>query len=162
MRAFAPLAAALALAAVPAAAVAQSPEVNVTVSPELVRKAEKENYGARELNYLTERLDQKVERALARRGRLPAGTRLELVLTDARPNRPTQEMMGARPGLSMQSLFVGGAAIEGEVILPDGSRRPVDFDRYDYNLRDAVGSTTWTAANRAFDMFASRAAEGRL
>ncbi len=153
---------ALALASVPAIAAAQAPEVTVTVGPELLKKADKEDYGQRELDYLTKRLDDKVERALARNNSLPAGARLELVLTDARPNRPTQEQMSAKPGLSMRSLAIGGAAIEGQVVLPDGTRRPVKYDRYDYSLRDAIGSTTWTAANRAIDGFAIRAANGRL
>ena len=82
---FAPLAAALAVAAM---AQAQTPTVNVTVGPELQRQIEK--LGEREVNEQIDELKAEVGQALEHR--YPGAT-ANLVLVDLKPNRPTFEQI---------------------------------------------------------------------
>ena len=106
-------------------------------------------------------LVQTVERTLARRGALQGAT-VNLVLTDLKPNRPTFQQAADRPGLSIiDSVSIGGATIEGEVITADGQTQPVKFDRYSTSIREVYGYTTWQDANRAFDRLANNLAAGR-
>jgi len=147
----------LLLAAAPAAAAAQVTDVSVRIGPELAEKADE--LGQRELDRLAAELEADVERAVAQHGGRPG--RLELVLTDARPSRPTFEQMARKPGLSMESVYNGGAAIEGVEVGEDGSRRPVKFSWYENDIRFAQGRATWTDAQKAFDMFARQYAGGR-
>ena len=81
--------------------------VEVTLSPELRKKAIKE-YGLKDVDRLAVELRKDVEKQLERTGVL-AGGRVELVLVDARPNRPTMKQLGDKPGLSYQSYGIGGA-----------------------------------------------------
>ncbi len=148
----------LLLAAAPAAAAAQVADVSVRIGPELQKKADE--LGQRDLDRLAAELEADVEKAVARSGRATEG-RLELVLTDAKPSRPTFEQMARKPGLSMQSVANGGAALEGVEILPDGTQRPVTFSWYESDIRWASGRAVWTDAERAFDIFARQYAEGK-
>lgn len=134
-------------------------DVRVTIGPELQEKAG--DYGERDLQRLAADLEADVEKALVARGRLGGESRLELVLTDARPSRPTFEQMARRPGLDMRSVSNGGAAIEGEEIGPDGRRRPVKFSWYETDIRWARGKAVWTDAEHAFDRFARQYADGK-
>ena len=115
------LAAAIVTGAVGAAAAATLPpvsDVSVTIGPELQAKADK--YGQRELDLLSSELKRDVTRALERAGSAgPGGARLELVLADAKPNRPTYKQLSDHPGLSIESFGVGGARIEGRMVYPD-------------------------------------------
>lgn len=149
----------LLLAAAPATASAQATEVTVTIGPELQARAR--DLGQRDLDRLARELEVDVERAVARSGR-GTGGRLELVLTDARPSRPTFEQMARRPGLSMESVSNGGAAVEGVEIRPDGSERRVRFSWYETDIRWAKARGTWTDVHHAFQMFARRYAGGKL
>jgi len=153
------LALAIVLAAAPAAVSAQATDVRVVIGPELQEKAR--DLGQRDLDRLARDLEVDIERAVARSGR-GTGGRLELVLTDVRPSRPTFQQMARRPGLSMESVSNGGAAFEGVEIGPDGARRAVSFRWYETDIRWAQSRTTWTDAHRAFQMFAKRYADGRL
>ena len=100
--------------------------------------------------------------ALAREQALTGAT-ISLVLVDIRPNRPTFAQLAAQPGLDgMRSKSIGGATIEGEVILADGTRYPVRYDWYSSSLAEVRGFTTWQDASHAFDRFARRLATGRL
>jgi hypothetical protein len=135
----APLAAAL---AVSGAAAAQPSAVVVTVSPDFAQTAQE--LGERDVQ-------QQVS------------ARVELVITDLKPNRPTMQQLSDKPGLdSMRSLSIGGAAVEGSVTMASGEVQPVKFDYYTPTLADARGSTTWTDAQRAYDRLARNLAEGRF
>ncbi len=141
---------ALALFAFAGAAVA-APTVDVAIGPNLQKKADK--YGVREFDYLSRDLQS----SFARAPELDGAT-VKLTISEATPNRPTFKQLGDRIGLSMQSIGIGGARIEGTVTYPDGRVQPVEYRYYDHDIRDAVGSTTWTAAQRAFDMAARKVA----
>ncbi|PZQ54030.1 MAG: hypothetical protein DI570_23485, partial [Phenylobacterium zucineum] len=104
-------------------ALAAPASVNVTVAPELQKTFDK-TYGVREAAQLTTDLRQSVEKSLAR-SMAYEGARIELVLTDAKPNRPTFKQLSDTPGLSMESFGVGGASVEGRIIAADGAVTPV-------------------------------------
>lgn len=160
MRPFAfltPLALAAALAA---PALAQTPRVNVTVGGDLTEAAE--DLGQRDVDRQLERLQGVVERRLARSGGLE-GAQINLVVTDLKPNRPTFQQAADRPGLSViDSISIGGVAVEGEVITADGQRLPVRYARYSSSIEDVQGYTTWQEAERAYDRLAENLASGRL
>jgi hypothetical protein len=154
---FAPLAAALAVAAGPA--MAQTASINVTLGPDLQQKADE--LGEREVQEQADRLAEVVQRALARDGALD-GARIDLVLTDLKPNRPTFQQMVDRPGLdAFRSRSIGGAAIEGQIVTADGRTVPVKYDWYSHSLADVRGYTTWQDADRAYQRLASNLADGR-
>lgn len=143
----------LALAAAGAAS-AQTANVSVTVGPELQSKADR--IGEREIGYLREDLARTVGRALARSG----AQRADLVLEMAKPNRPTIEQLGRRPGLSFNSLAIGGASVTGTITRADGTVEPVSYRWYEHDLREARGATTWSGAGRAFQMLSYQIAKG--
>lgn len=149
----------LALAAV-VAAPAFAQQVTVTVGGDLTEAVEE--LGQRDVDRQLERLQYVVERRLARDGGLE-GAQVNLVLTDLKPNRPTWQQASDKPGLSIiDSISIGGATIEGEVVTADGQRMPVSYSRYSSSLADVQGYTTWQDAERAYDRLANNLASGRL
>lgn len=132
--------------------------VDVTLSPELRKKAVEE-YGVRDVERLAGDLRNEVAREMEKTGVL-AGGRLELVLVDAQPNRPTFKQLGDRPGLSLHSFGVGGATIEGRAISIDGEVTPVAYKWYETDIRQAQYTTTWSDAQHAVQRFAARLGRG--
>lgn len=155
---FAPLAAAMAVAAA-SPALAQTPTVNVTVGGDLQQDADK--IGTRDVNDQATRLARVVQTELERRGALD-GARVDLVLTELKPNRPTMQQMVDRPGLDgMRSISIGGATIEGQITLADGQVQPVRYDWYSNNLQDVRGYATWQDAETAYQRLATNLVRGR-
>lgn len=146
-----------ALAASAGAALAGPPVVTVTIGPELAERAEE--YGQEDVARLASRLEAEVERRLAGSSRFQ-DARIHLVIEDARPNRPTFQQMRDRPGLSMESLSIGGAEITGQIITADGQRLPVAYDWYETSIANVTGAHTWSDANRTFTRFARHLANG--
>ena len=132
-----------------------SPTVDITIGAELQKKSK--TYGPREITYLSSDLQHSIESMSLRHAALQ-GAQFKLVIVDAKPNRPTFQQLGDTIGLSMFSIGVGGATLDGSVTYPGGRIQPVKYSWYNYNITDAVGSTTWTAAERAFDMFVFKVA----
>jgi len=130
--------------------------VSVKVSPEVQKKLDKK-YGQKEFAYLSADLQRSIERHT---GVSPDGDRLEVTITDLRPNHPTFKELGDRPGLSSQSVSIGGAKLEGVRIAADGTRTPVNYERYDSDIRDSYlyGITPWATAQNAFNGFARKLA----
>lgn len=154
---FAPLAAVLAFSAAPA--MAEPALISVSLGPDLQDKAEE--LGPREVQEQADRLAELVGRALAREGDLD-GARIELVLTDLRPNRPTFQQLVDRPGLDGHlSRSIGGATIEGQITTADGRTVPVQYDWYSHSLADVRGFNTWQDADRAYRRLADNLADGR-
>lgn len=156
MRLFALSATALLLSA--SAALAAPASVTVTVGPELQKKFDK-TYGAREIPTLTADLQSSVEKALANSG-AHDGARVELILTDVKPNRPTFKQMGDTPGLSMESFGVGGASIKGRIVAANGTESPIDYSWYESDIRQAFATWVWHDAEWTFDRLARRLARG--
>ena len=152
----APLAATLAIAG---AAAAQPSAVIVTVSPDFAKTAEE--LGQRDVQQQVNDLTRTVERVLTQRHALD-GARVELVITDLKPNRPTMQQISDKPGLDpIRSISIGGAAIEGTVTMANGQVQPVKYDYYSSTLADVRGYTTWQDASTAYDRLARNLAEGR-
>jgi hypothetical protein len=156
------LAAAMTLGVAGAAAAApQISEVTIAIGPKLQDKADV--YGQRDLDLLTERLLREVTDELDRAAATgPAGASLKLTIVDAVPNHPTFKQLGDRPGLSIESFGVGGAAIEGTITYRDGRIEPVRYKWYETDIRQAYGGSTWYDAEYAFDSFARRLVRGDL
>ena len=142
------------------AAPAFAQQVTVTVGGDLTEEVE--TLGQRDVDRQIERLQSVVERRLARDSALE-GAQVNLILTDLKPNRPTWQQAADKPGLSItDSISIGGATIEGEVITADGQRLPVRYSRYSPSLADVYGYTTWQDAERAYDRLAGNLVSGRL
>jgi hypothetical protein len=157
MRITALVAAALLSSATAAAAAPAS--VTVTIGPDLQKKAI-EKYGVRDVDRLASELRKDVERELARTGAYD-GSRIELVLVDAQPNRPTFKQMSDKPGLSFESFGIGGARIEGQAIAPGGAATPVRYSYYETDIRQSRGHSTWSDAQWTMNRFAYRLARGK-
>jgi len=140
-------------------ALAAPASVSVTVGPELQKKFEK-TLGLREADLLTQDLRTAVEKRLANKAAYD-GARVELVLTDVKPNRPTFKQLGDTPGLSYESFGVGGAAIEGRVTAADGTVSPVDYKWFETDIRQSRFNWVWSDAEWTFDRFARRLARGQ-
>lgn len=152
----APLAAVLAVAA---SAHADPATVRVTLGPALQDKVE--DLGSRDVQQQADRLVQVVQQTLARRGTLD-GARIDLVLTDLKPNRPTMEQVIDRPGLDpIRSVSIGGATIEGQITTASGEVLPIRYDWYTTNLADVYGYSTWQDAETAYRRLASNLVAGR-
>lgn len=152
------LAAAAALL-VSGAAYAAPASVSVTVGPELQKKAVKK-YGVKDVNRLAEHLRANVERELAKTGAYVSG-RVELVLVDATPNRPTMKQMSDTPGLSYQSFGLGGARIEGRITAADGTVTPVGYRWYETDISQTWYQGTWADADWTIDRFATKLSRGK-
>jgi hypothetical protein len=133
-------------------ALAAPASVSVTVGPELQTAAVK-TLGVRDVNDLAAELRKTVEKQLAKTGAYD-GARIELVLTDAKPNHPTFKQMGDRPGLSYESFGIGGARIEGRAIAADGAVTPIAYKYYESDIRFSRHGGTWADAEGTFDRFA--------
>ncbi len=150
--------ASLAAGAALAAPLSTVGRVEVTISPELQKKAAAD-LGVKDVDRLAAELRKDVTRELERTGVL-AGGRMELVLTDVRPNRPTFRQLGNQPSLSYESFGIGGATIDGRAISVTGEVTPIHFQWYESDIREAWTKSTWSDANYAFDRFAYRYGRG--
>jgi hypothetical protein len=147
-----------ALIAFPALAAPEVSAVRVTIGSDLAKKTE--IMDAREFDYLTEALRRSVERKLNRSGALgPDGGELDLVIEDARPNRPTLRQLSGQPGLSFSSFGVGGARVSGEYRAKSGERTPVDYSWYETDITRAPYYSTWSDADTAFNRLANKLAK---
>ena len=147
---------AAALLASATAALAAPASVTVGVAPELQMTFER-TYGVREAERLTADLQATVEKTLAWTG-AHEGARIELTLTDVKPNRPTFKQLSDKPGLSMQSFGVGGAAISGKIVAADGTEKPLSYRWYETDIREASYNWIWSDAEWTFDRFARKLA----
>ena len=137
---------------------AESPQITVISGALLQDKAN--SYGPRELDYLTKELQRDVARAVSHS---PAPSRrIDLVIEDAQPNRPTFAQLGRSIGLSLRSVGLGGARVSGTVTEADGSVRPLQYQYYETDLTLDHGAATWTDAERVFDRVADQISSGRL
>jgi hypothetical protein len=159
MRRFTFLAPLTAAAALAGAAAAQPSAVVVTVSPDFAKTAEE--LGQREVQQQVDDLTARVTRVLTERHALD-GARIDLTITDLKPNRPTMQQTIDKPGLDpLRSISIGGAAIEGAITTASGEVQPIKYDYYSSNLADVRGYATWQDAGTAFDRLARNLAEGR-
>lgn len=139
-----------------------------------------DDIGERDLSRLLDELRGEVETRLAERGLLAQpgdanAVELDLILLEAKPNRPTFEQLsgrgdwnwdrrtGRRPlsqYLSLSSFGLGGAKMTGVFTAPDGAALGEVTYRYEEDdLTQAQFAATWTDAHRSIDFFADRLAD---
>jgi len=98
-------------------------------------------YGDKDLEQLIERLESKLEASFAKEGLQVldgAPVTLNVVLVDAKPNRPTFNQMSKSSSLSMQSFANGGAEITGEIIVSDGAEMgTLSYKYYENDIENA-------------------------
>ena len=119
-------------------------------------------FGQKDLDHLTERLQKRMVARLEKDGIVVsdnATTVLNLVITDAKPNRPTFKQLSKDASLSSRSFGVGGAKFEGTLISPSGEQGEVSYSWYENDIYDAQYGGIWTDANRAIDRFARKTAK---
>lgn len=134
------------------------PLINVSIGPALQARAKE--FGARDLDDLRGDLRDEVTRAFAHARYVPA--RVDLVIEDATPNRPTFAQLSRSTGLSMRSVGVGGARVTGTLVGPDGATRPIRYQYFETDLREERGASTWSDADRSFMMLAGELAGGHV
>lgn len=142
------------------AAAAAPATVTVTISPELQAKAAK-TLGQRDVDGLAADLQKAVERRLAKTGAYD-GAHIVLELADAQPNRPTFKQLSDRPGLSYESVSIGGARIEGHAIAADGTMTPLSYKYYEPDIRYSGRGGTWADAQWTIDRFAYDLGRGQV
>lgn len=158
----APLAAVMAMAASAHGEthIQAQPSIIVTLGPKVQAKAEE--LGEREVARQADRLAEVVRRALARTD-TPRYSEVWLTLMELKPNRPTFHQVSTTPGLSaIDSLSIGGAVIDVEVVGLNGERTGVSIEYFSHNLADVRGATTWQDADRAYARVAARLESGRI
>lgn len=141
-----------ALAILPTAA---ATEVAVTYSEDFAEELA-DNYGDREGETLTEDIIDDLDAAFAKAGVSPA--RVDVVIVDAKPNRPTFEQLAQRPGLdAIRSISIGGMELTGTAYDADGNVLAVqEYEWFENNIRDVIAAGTWSDANRASRRFAKK------
>jgi hypothetical protein len=128
-------------------------QVNVSYG-EKAEKAMTKTYGERERSAIRELLERNLTRALGSQA-----ARVDVVINDVVPNRPTFKQMGDRPGLSFQSFGVGGADVTGKAFDASGNLLgEVSYDWYG-DIEWADTAWTWTDADRALYQFSRRLAD---
>ena len=143
------------------APLASTANVKVSVGGDLTKEVSK--LGERDVREQAGDLADAVQLELDRTGSQWAGSQVNLVITDLKPNRPTLQQAMDRPGLSiLHSISIGGASIEGELLTPDGRSLPIRYARYSNHLDEVFGISTWGDADRAFDGLAANLRRGRL
>ncbi len=135
----------------------------VSASPDFQEKIEDE-YGARELEELSQTVEEALSRELEQAGAeiaQSASYAIEPTIEDAKPNRPTFKQLGDTPGLSMQSFGIGGAKLSARIVDMRTNEvvQTVTYAWYETDIRNAVGTATWSDARRAIWRFASNVAE---
>lgn len=163
MRSLIALAGLTLLAFAPGATAAPVSLAPISYSPEFQQTLD-DDLGAREGDVLSRAVTAAVSRALEARGAEigpGSGLTLEVSIVDADPNRPTFAQLGATPGLdAMRSISLGGAELRGVLRGTDGQIiSEVTHRRYDYNIEDVTGFTTWSSAQRAIRQFAAKVAD---
>ncbi len=133
-------------------AVADGLQLNVTYAPK-AEKAITGTYGERERGVIRDLLQRNLTRELGTQA-----ARVDVVINDVVPNRPTFKQLGDKPGLSMQSFGIGGADITGKAFDAAGNLvGEVSYDWYG-DILWADTAWTWTDADRALYQFSRRLA----
>lgn len=148
---------ALALLLMAAAPVAAAAEIAVGYSPEFTEKLQ-EDYGVKEGELLSGRVQRDLERELEKAGVDVA--KVDVTILDAAPSRPTFKQAGDKPGLDMmRSVSLGGMKLK--AVAYDISGTPageLEYDWYEHDIGQA-GLTTWHDAGRASNRFARKFAK---
>ncbi len=122
----------------------------------------KGEYGQRDLDKLTTRLKRKMEAQLTKNGVQVSDTAanvLNIMITDAAPNRPTFKQLSGQSSLSMRSFGVGGARFEGSFVANGQDAGKVSYSWFESDIKYAQYGSIWRDANYAIDRFARKTAK---
>jgi hypothetical protein len=127
-------------------------QVNISYA-EKAEKAITKTYGERERETIRDLLIRNLTRELGNQA-----ARVDVVINDVVPNRPTFKQLGDTPGLSFQSFGIGGADVSGKAYDAAGNLLgEVSYDWYG-DILWADTAWTWTDADRALYQFSRRLA----
>lgn len=127
-------------------------QINVTYGTK-AEKAITKTYGERERGAIRDLLERNLTRELGNQA-----ARVDVVINDVVPNRPTFKQLGDQPGLSFQSFGIGGADVSGKAYDAAGNLLgEVSYDWYG-DILWADTAWTWTDADRALYQFSRRLA----
>ncbi len=139
------------------APLASALEIKVSYSEAFQEKLA-EDYGEREGDVLSARVQRSLERALgANAGQV---ARIDVVIEKAKPSKPTFKQLGDEPGLDFGlSVSAGGMGLAAVAYDASGAKiAELDYDWFETDIRNP-GLTTWSDANRASDRFARKFAK---
>jgi hypothetical protein len=140
-------------------AVAGSPPIIVTLSPELTERLG-QSLGVAEGPVLQRIVTQAVTKAIAP-DRCRDTARIDITLRAADPSHPTRRQLIDQPGLDfLRSKSIGGAALSAKVFSADGQViDTVDYQRYPPTLQlGSAAADPWSDARLAIDDFAAKLA----
>ncbi|MEO1660017.1 MAG: hypothetical protein AAFR51_03440 [Pseudomonadota bacterium] len=138
--------------------VAAATEVAVSFSEDFAEDLA-DDYGEREGERLMEDITEDLVQAFERAGVEPA--RVDVTIVNAKPNRPTMNQLSKEPGLDpIRSISIGGMKLTGTAYDASGNvLASQEYGWFENDIRDVIGSSTWTDANRASRRFATRFAK---
>lgn len=141
---------ALALALTP---FAYAGEISVSYSEDFAQELE-ETLGEREGEYLTELVTRKLTDVLG--PELAGLGDVNIVIEDAKPNRPTMKQM-TDDHLDMSSFSLGGAKLTGTILDNDGNVLVSLTDKYyGHDIRWAQNASKWSDARRGIGRFVTK------
>jgi hypothetical protein len=123
-------------------------------------------YGEKSLNQLLDEIQDELSEDFERKGIMideNAPITLSVTLEDVKNNRPTFEQLSRQPGLSFDSVGIGGAELSGELVGETGeSLGTLSYSWYEsglepYNMARTNG--VWTDARRAISRFSRKTAK---
>jgi hypothetical protein len=143
----------IAISLLATSAFAEGLQINVTYGVK-AEEAMTKTYGERERASIRELLERNLTRELGNQA-----ARVDVIINDVVPNRPTFKQLGDRPGLSFQSFGIGGADVSGKAY--DGQGNLLGEVNYDWygDILWAETAWTWTDADRAMYQFSRRLAQ---
>ncbi len=122
-----------------------------------------EEYGQREWDRLSAKLQSRIDIAFEDRGLSDVhyDVHYKVVIVDATPNHPTWKQASDTPGLDMfRSVSLGGAVIEGTSFDANGNELAKErYSRKDHDLQFARTGSTWSGATRAMTSFSKKFAD---
>lgn len=120
-------------------------------------------YGQKDLAYLTKRLEKKLRHQLQKKNVMvdpEASLLLRVTLVDAKPNRPTFYQLSKDANLSHQSIAIGGAEINSELIRDNGEIvGTFSYRYYESDILNNPPASTWQDALRAISRFSHKTAK---
>ena len=119
-------------------------------------------FGQRELDKLQARFKKRLTNRLEKAGikvEDKAPTVLHVVLSDAKPNRPTFKQLTKQASLSMSSFSIGGASFKAHLTKDDSDLGNADYGWYESNILNSYQTGTWSDAYLAMDKFARKLAK---
>ena len=141
--------------------VSQALDISTQFSEDALEKI-RSDYGEREIEVLSDKLDKILRASLSD---LDVDVeKIEAIIEDVKPNRPTFEQLSDRPGLDgFLSRSLGGATVTAKVYSGSGDLiNEYNAKYYSNDLRDVRVSAVWGDATRAFRRIAHKISKSQI